>query len=697
MKYQPYQTSLPFVEKSPGLSLNRERFIHYLTKSIEIDLEEAQRLYEQIEGELEHFKGENKIEFLERILSSKIEHYPIKKPPAPFTTSVGPKVQVTPNARIVLEKRYLRKNDKGKILETPEQLFERVAKAIAAPDKSYGHEKDLRETQETTEKIFFDMLSNLEFLPNSPTLMNAGTELGQLSACFVLPIEDSIDSIFETLKHTAIIQKSGGGTGFNFSKLRSKNSPIKTTQGTSSGPLSFISIFNSVTDTIKQGGTRRGANMAILNIDHPDILDFIHSKEAAKEAAKEADRPLTNFNISVAITEKFMEQVKKNETYSLIDPTTGKVTGTLNAKEVFDQIIKAAWKTGDPGIVFLDRMNKGQPTPHIGHIESTNPCGEQYLLPYESCNLGSINLNTVMKGTEIDWKKLESITKTAVHFLDNVIDANAYPLAQIEKITKSNRKIGLGVMGLADVLIQKNISYSSEEALKFAEDIISFIRTHAHEASQELAKERGAFPNFKGSIYDKAGQKPLRNATVITIAPTGTLSIIAGCSSGIEPLFSKSYERHVLEGEVLPEKHEGNVITAHEISPEWHVRMQAVFQKYSDNAVSKTVNLPQSATVEDVRKVYWLAYDLGCKGVTIYRDRSKDSQVLNLTPKTPLPQTFDIAPQASGTIHITLNLNQPLQEKTIPNSELSCPECHELFEHEEGCTFCGKCGYMKCS
>ncbi len=676
MKYQPYQTSLPFVEKSPRLTLNRERFIQYLTKSIEIELLEAQKLYEQIEDELERFKGDNKLEFLERMISSKIDHYQVKKPPTPHR----PKIQLTANARIVLEKRYLRKNENGEVIETPEQLFERAAKAIATSDKVYG-EKDIRETEEK----FYDMLSNLEFLPNSPTLMNAGTNLGQLSACFVLPIEDSMDSIFETLKHTALIQKSGGGTGFNFSKLRPKNSAIKTTQGTSSGPLSFISVFNAVTDTIKQGGTRRGANMAILNVDHPDILDFIHSKETPGA--------LTNFNISVAVTEKFMEQVKKNESYSLIDPTTEKGVGALNAREVFDQIIKAAWKTGDPGIVFIDRINRTHQVPSCGMIESTNPCGEQPLLPYESCNLGSINLNTVLNGKDMDWAKLEEITKTAVHFLDNVIDANSYPLPQIESITKANRKIGLGVMGLADVLLQKNIPYDSEEALKVAEEIISFIRTKAHEASQELAQKRGAFPNFKGSLYDKTGQKPLRNATVITIAPTGTLSLIAGCSSGIEPIFAKSYVRHVLEGEVLPETHAEEVLkTAHEISPQWHVRMQALFQKYSDNAVSKTVNLPHSATIEDVKKVYWLTYELQCKGITIYRDRSKESQVLS-TSTTP---QIDIKPEPNGVVHITLNLNKPAGAKG-ETSDLICPECQELLEHEEGCTFCRKCGYMQCN
>lgn len=649
---QSHQISFPFVEKSSkeaasGLSLNQEKFIQYLTKSIEIEVTEAKKLYAQIEEELKKFHGPNPIAFLERILSSKIEPFPVKK-----SATVKPRVSLTPNARIVLEKRYLLKNDRGQIIETPEQLFERVAKAIALADRLYKHNADTKHTEEK----FYQMLSQLEFLPNSPTLMNAGTELGQLSACFVLPIEDSMESIFETLKNTAIIQKSGGGTGFNFSKLRPKNSPVVQTQGVSSGPLSFISIFNAVTDTIKQGGTRRGANMAILNVDHPDILEFIHSKETPGN--------LVNFNISVSITEEFMEVVKSDKDYSLIDPATKKTVGELNAKSVFDQIIKAAWKTGDPGLIFIDAINRANPTLNQGNIESTNPCGEQVLLPYESCNLGSINLNTILTPDKtIDWNKLERITKDAVHFLDNVIDVNMYPIPQIEQITKTNRKIGLGIMGLADVLIQKNISYNSEEALKLSEEIMSFIHKKAHEASEDLAQERGSFPNFKNSIHYKIGKKPLRNATVTTIAPTGTISIIAGCSSGIEPVFARSFVRHVLEGESLPESYSQAIVTAHDIEPEWHIRMQALFQKYSDSAVSKTLNLPHSATPQDVQKAYWLAYELKCKGITVYRDRSKETQVLNL------PKDF----------------------------ELSCPECQSLFEHQEGCTFCRSCGYMKCS
>ncbi|HBQ21779.1 MAG TPA: adenosylcobalamin-dependent ribonucleoside-diphosphate reductase [Deltaproteobacteria bacterium] len=591
------------------------------------------------------------MEFLERLLSSKIDHFQIKKAPS------KPKVTLTENARIVLEKRYLKKNEKGEVIETPEQLFERVARAIAD-----NHE---------IEEKFYHMLSQLEFLPNSPTLMNAGTELGQLSACFVLPIEDSMESIFDTLKNTALIQKSGGGTGFNFSKLRPKHSPIQSTQGVSSGPLSFISIFNAITDTIKQGGTRRGANMAILNIDHPDISEFIHSKETPGS--------LTNFNISVAVTEKFMEAVKRGE---------------LKATSLFDQIVKAAWKTGDPGLIFIDRVNSDNPTPHLGPIESTNPCGEQPLLPFESCNLGSINLNKFLKGGEVDWDRLEEITKLGVRFLDNVIEVNHYPLQKIEDISRANRKIGLGIMGLADVLIKKNIPYNSEAALKFSEELMSFIYKKAHEASEELAKERGAFPNFKESTYFKEGKAPLRNATVTSIAPTGTLSIIAGCSSGIEPIFAKSFIRHVLEGEKLPETYPESCVTAHEISPEWHIRMQALFQKYSDSAVSKTVNLKHEATINDIRKAYLLAYELRCKGITVFRDRSTETQVLTSAKET----TFTVKPDQQGNIQITLNVGKSQSTPaTSQDSEFTCPECHTPFEHEEGCTFCRACGYMKCS
>lgn len=655
MKLNDQQTILPFLEKpspSKPLSLNKEKFIHYLSKSIEIELKEAQKLYAQIEQELKNFKGNNPTAFLEQSLHSKLKKFPIKKPKEVKTNLL------TKNARIVLEKRYLLKNDKGEVIETPDELFRRVAKAIAAPDKLYLDPVPAKagiKPGDDIEEKFYHMLSHLEFLPNSPTLMNAGAPLGQLSACFVLPIEDSMESIFETLKNTAIIQKSGGGTGFNFSKLRSKDSPVRATKGVSSGPISFIKVFNAVTDTIKQGGTRRGANMAILNIDHPDILEFIHSKEIPEN--------LVNFNISVAVTEEFMEAVKNNKDYSLIDPFTQKTISRLNAKDVFSQIVEAAWKTGDPGLIFIDRINRDHVILNMGKIESTNPCGEQPLLPYESCNLGSINLNTVLKkDKKIDWEKLERITQDAIHFLDNVIDANIYPVSEIEKITKANRKIGLGIMGLADVFIQKNIPYNSPEALKVAEEIMSFIYKKAHEASEELAEERGSFPNFKNSIFYKKGKKALRNSTVTTIAPTGTISIIAGCSSGIEPIFSRKFERHVLEGEKLAEEYPDVAVTAHEVEPEWHIRMQALFQKYSDNAVSKTINLPNEATIEDVRKAYWLTYELNCKGITIFRDRSKETQVLN-----------------------------------IMDSEMICPECESAFEHQESCTFCRSCGYMKCS
>ncbi len=643
------QTSFPFVSISEKgrkgiISLNKEKFVHYLLKSIEIEFAEAEKLYKEIEEELSHFHGANRLEFLEKILSSKIEPYSAKK------SEPKSKIKLTDNARVVLRKRYLLRKPNS-VLETPEELFRRVAHAIAEPDRLYGN----LESKGKVEEKFYTLLSSLEFLPNSPTLMNAGKPGGQLAACFVLPIEDSVDSIFETLKQTAVIQKSGGGTGFNFSKLRPKNSYIQTTQGLSSGPISFISIFNSVTDTIKQGGTRRGANMAILNVDHPDIIEFIHCKESGG---------LVNFNISVAVTDAFMKAAKKNEKYPLIYPQSGSVAGELNAADVLNQIVEAAWKTGDPGLVFMDRMNEFNPTPHIGKFESTNPCGEQILLPYEACNLGSINLTAILKDGEIDWEKLSQVTKTAVHFLDNVIDANAYPIPQIEAITKANRKIGLGVMGLADLFAKKKIPYNSQQALDLADKLMSFIRENAMEASEELAQKRGAFPNFKGSIHDKPGRKPLRNATVTTIAPTGTLSLIAGCSSGIEPIFARSYIKEVLEGEKLPEVHPEGIPTAHEISAEWHVRMQALFQKYSDSAVSKTVNLAHTATVEDVHQAYSLAYELGCKGITVFRDRSKETQVLNIPPK-------DIA-------------------------DLICPECKTLFKHEEACTYCPSCGYMKC-
>jgi len=560
---------------------------------------------------------------------------------------------LTKNAITVLERRYLKRDKEGKILETPAQMFRRVADTIAGGDVKF-HEKT--DTAQLSEE-FYRMMSNLEFLPNSPTLMNAGRELGQLSACFVLPVGDSMEEIFDAVKFTALIHKSGGGTGFSFSRLRPANDVVLTTTGISSGPISFMRVFDVATETIKQGGTRRGANMGILRIDHPDIMDFIMCKADKKQ--------LNNFNISVGLTEAFMKAVEKDENFDLINPRDGLVSGNLNARKVFNRIITQAWENGEPGIIFLDRLNRDNPTPDVGQIESTNPCGEQPLLPYESCNLGSINLSKMVKDGQVDWTRLKEVIFLAVHFLDNVVEVNNYPLPQIAKMTMANRKIGLGVMGWADMLILLGIPYCTEEAIELAQKVMQFINEQGHNASQELAKKRGAFPNFKGSTYEKKGQPPLRNATVTTIAPTGTISIMANSSSGVEPLFAVSYVRQVMDNDILVEVHpyfeaiakergfystelmqriaeDGTLhnineipedirnvfVTAHDISPEMHIKMQAAFQKHTDNAVSKTVNFTNGATIQDVAKVYELAYQLDCKGVTIYRDGSRDQQVL---------------------------------------------------------------------
>jgi len=601
------------------------------------------------------------------------------------------------NAVKVLERRYLKKDEYGKVIETPKEMFGRVAEYVALADFLYkGTDKEkifdgvkcknrngsllmlydnkaeknfskflsnlysLKEENKgligKTIADFYDMMAKLEFLPNSPTLMNAGQELGQLSACFTLPIYDSMDSIFETLKQTAIIHKSGGGTGFSFSNLRAQNSIVKSTGGVASGPISFMKVYNASTEAVKQGGTRRGANMGILRVDHPDILEFIKCKEK--------DKQINNFNISVAITDEFMNKLEKEEDYDLIDPRTHKAVRRINPKEVLDLIVKYAHENGEPGMVFIDRINQYNPTPELGKIESTNPCGEQPLLPYESCNLGSINLGKFVKGKSIDKSKLEEIVFKAVHFLDNVIDMNKYPLPEIEQMTKGNRKVGLGVMGFHDMLIELGIPYNSEDAIKIGEDVMSFISEKARDESERLAKERGTFPNFEKSIYSKV--RKLRNATLTTIAPTGTLSIIAGpCSSGIEPHFAVIYSKNVMDNDKLPEINpafvqiakKGNFyskeiiekiaktgsiqhikeipeeikkifVTAHDIPVEYHIKMQAAFQKHTDNAVSKTINFPNSATAEEVRKAYLLAYNSGCKGVTVYRDGSREEQVL---------------------------------------------------------------------
>lgn len=621
-------------------------------------------------------------------------------------------MNLSDNARKVLEKRYFAKDEAGRLLEDADGMFRRVAQAVAQADAPYAAASELQ----AIEQEFYEMMSSLEFLPNSPTLMNAGRPLGQLSACFVLPVEDTMEGIFETLKNAALIHKSGGGTGFSFSRLRPKGAAVNSTGGVASGPVSFMKVFNAATEAVKQGGTRRGANMGILRVDHPDIMEFI--------TAKKDNADITNFNISVGLTEEFMAAAAENRDYALVDPHCKAAVGKLNAREVLDVIVDMAWSNGEPGIIFLDRLNQENATPELGAFESTNPCGEQPLLPYESCNLGSINLSLMVKnagnGPEVDFERMGAVVKKAVHFLDNVIDVNQYPLPEIEQTTKGTRKIGLGVMGWADLLCQLNIPYNSPEALALAEQVMGFIRAEARKTSMELAEQKGVFPHFEKSVYQQQGMR-LRNATTTTIAPTGTLSIIAGVSSGIEPLFALSYIRNVMDNEELvetnplfrqvalqngfyteelmrtiaakgtikgmaeiPEALQGVFVTAHDISPEWHVRMQAAFQKYTDNAVSKTVNLSSRATREDVKAVFDLAQATGCKGVTIYRDGSRDLQVLNIgkvngkepsardsAPAQPSQAVFAPRPRPEvttgftekvkigcGTIFITVNYDQ---------------------------------------
>jgi ribonucleoside-diphosphate reductase alpha chain len=560
--------------------------------------------------------------------------------------------KLTVNALEVLRKRYLLRDEDGRITETPAKMFRRVAKAIAKVDGKYGG------NPKESEKTFYEMMARTEFLPNSPTLFNAGTELGQLSACFLLPVDDSLESIFTAVTNMALIEKSGGGVGFDFSKLRPKGDIVKSTKGVASGPVSFMRVFDSATEVIKAGGKRRGAMMGVLRADHPDIVEFITSKQKPGV--------LSNFNISVAVTDEFMKKLEEDGTYWLINPRNQEKVRKLKAKGVWNLMAKSAWKSGDPGVIFLDEINRHNPTPEIGRIEATNPCAEQPLLPYESCNLGSVNLSRMVENGKVNWKKLGETVRNAVPFLDDVVDANRFPLKQIGEMTRANRKIGLGVMGFADMLIKLGVPYDSDEALKLAEKIMRFVTEEARKKSVELGEERGSFPNFDRSVW-KDKYNAMRNATITTIAPTGSISIIAGCSSGIEPLFAVSFMRKVLEGTRLfeinplfemaakergfysaglleeiartgsvqrirgvPEDVKRVFVTALDIKPEWHVKMQAAFQKYTDNAVSKTVNLPNDATVEDVEKVFWLAYRLKCKGITVYRYGSKPEQVLNI-------------------------------------------------------------------
>ena len=638
------------------------RFSDMLTRANPIDLDQALTISRCMREEIAKMEMETiTAAVIEKLIGSKLSEYGYTPDnPVHLDKSIFVKdaIGLNKNAHTVLQRRYLRKDEEGRVVESPEDMFRRVAHHIAQAEKNYGDDAQVIKS----ENLFYKMMTEFRFLPNSPTLMNAGRRLGQLAACFVLPVEDSLEGIFSALRNAALIHKSGGGTGFSFSRLRPRDSRVGSTGGVASGPVSFMKIFNTATEQVKQGGTRRGANMAILQVDHPDILEFI--------TCKQKNRELNNFNISVSVTDAFMESVKNGGKYDLIDPKDDAKTGELDASNVYGKLVLQAWENGDPGIIFIDRVNRDNPTTAIGEIESTNPCGEQPLLPFEACNLGSINLAKFVEHSDgrarIDYEQLKETVWLAVRFLDNTIDMSRYPLPEIEAMVSGNRKIGLGVMGFADLLFQLGIPYNSEEALKAAEEVMDFIQKESHDASRHLAESRGVFENFGKSVYRRRKNSRYRNATVTTIAPTGTLSIIAGCSSGIEPLFALSFVRKVMDNDELPEVNpyfeqvarqrgfysfdlmneiaaKGSIsgiekipedirrvfVTAHDVSSEWHVRMQAAFQKYTDNAVSKTVNLPRDATPEDVFKVYNLAYELGCKGITIYRDGSKENQVLS--------------------------------------------------------------------
>ncbi len=660
---------------------------------------------------------------------------------------VEDKLNLSENAIKVLEKRYLKRDKDGNCTETPADMFRRVAKTIAEGDLKFG--KSQSDVESLTNR-FYETITNCYFMPNSPTLMNAGRELGQLAACFVLPVEDSLEGIFETVKNTALIHKSGGGTGFSFSRLRPKNSVVRSTMGVSSGPVSFMEVFNAATEAVKQGGTRRGANMGILRVDHPDILDFINCKSD--------NNKLNNFNISVAITDKFMEAYINGTDYDLVNPQNNQVVGRLSAKKVFDMIVDGAWRNGEPGIVFIDKMNADNPTPLVGEIESTNPCGEVPLLAYEACNLGSINLGKMVddtpNGPVVNWKRLAEVTRTAIRFLDNVIEVNNYPLPRISEMVRNNRKIGLGVMGWADMLMKMGISYASEEGTKLGAQVMEFIDYESKCESIELSKERGRFNNFKGSVYDNqkfltnkykgksAGiisdeqwadldsqieKYGIRNATTTCIAPTGTISMIAGASGGVEPLFGLVFSRLIMDGTEMLEinpifkdymvKHglysedlmkqiakDGSVahvsgisdeikhifVTAHDVSPYWHVKMQAAFQLHTDNAVSKTVNFEEHATRKDIEEAYILAYKNNLKGITVYRNNSRQFQPMNLDDKKKEEKVEE-------PVEVKAEEKTEEYNPTGEIKKVTCPECGNTIEMAEGCFICLNCGYSGCS
>jgi ribonucleoside-diphosphate reductase alpha chain len=591
--------------------------------------------------------------------------------------------ELSENAIAVLKKRYLKKDESGEAIEEPIDMFRRVASNIAEGEFRFKEGEVAQSLYEESKDRFLQLMLSRKFMPNSPTLMNAGRELQQLSACFVLPVEDSIDGIYDTLKHQAIIHKSGGGTGFGFSRLRPKNDLVKSTMGVSSGPVSFMAIYDASTDKIKQGGTRRGANMGILRVDHPDIEEFI--------TCKRDNDQVNNFNISVAVTDAFMEAVERDGDFDLVNPRDGEVARTIRARDLFSKIVEGAWLNGEPGVVFIDKINADNPTPQFP-IESTNPCSEAHLPAHDSCNLGSINLERFFvegrqpgEGT-VDWDDLRETVHMAIRFLDNVIEMNSYPLTEIDEMSRGNRRIGLGVMGFADLLIKLGITYDSEEGLAFAERVMKFVDDEAWEASRSLAEERGVMPHYEGSRHEVRGDR-VRNATVTTIAPTGTISIIAGCSGGIEPLFAVAFMRRQADMELpdvnpefvklarargfysedlmqkvaehgsvrdipeVPEDVRSVWVTSHDISSEWHVRMQAAFQKYTSMGISKTINLPNEATPQDVEDAYRQAYALNCKGIAVYRDGSRDAQVLS-TGKTQAPPTQPATPETVR--HISL-------------------------------------------